>query len=179
MKIDAIKDGTGNIVISEDSFEMLLACLDNQKYVNEPPQNGDSLAEGIEYSSAQDTIQDVIDDYKRVCKNILHQKYIVFIDQENVFLAKKYEHQDVITPWSSDDVYKVQELFKDTEIKPDDFLKIVIPGVTTPEVERPWLIERTLDHDYKYLTVSEDGKYNRPWTEEERIKIEAILNNKL
>jgi hypothetical protein len=29
MKIEAKKDGKGNIVISEDSFKMILACLDN------------------------------------------------------------------------------------------------------------------------------------------------------
>ncbi len=29
IKIDAKKDGKGNIIITEDSFEMLLACIDN------------------------------------------------------------------------------------------------------------------------------------------------------
>ena len=40
MKLEAKKDGKGNVVISEDSFEMVLACLDNQKFVGEQPQNG-------------------------------------------------------------------------------------------------------------------------------------------
>lgn len=31
MKINAIKNGNGNILITEDSFEMLLSCLDKQK----------------------------------------------------------------------------------------------------------------------------------------------------
>lgn len=39
MKVDAIKDGQGNVVISEDSFEMLLNCLDNQKFIGELSEN--------------------------------------------------------------------------------------------------------------------------------------------
>jgi len=34
IKIEAKKDGKGNIIITEDSFEMLLACIDNQKFIN-------------------------------------------------------------------------------------------------------------------------------------------------
>jgi len=75
MKVDAYKDGKGNIVITEDSFEMLLACLDNQKFINESPQNGDSISVGEEkYKSTQTEIQEAIDDYNRECRRILHPK---------------------------------------------------------------------------------------------------------
>ena len=62
-KVDAYKDGKGNIIITENSFELLLACLDNQKFVHESPQNGDSLAEGeTSYKSKQQEIQETIDE---------------------------------------------------------------------------------------------------------------------
>lgn len=75
MKVDAHKDGKGNIIITEDSFEMLLGCLDNQKFIYEAPQNGDSLSIGIgEYNKTQNDIQNFIDDFNRECRNILHPR---------------------------------------------------------------------------------------------------------
>lgn len=77
MKIQAKKDGKGNIIISEDSFEMLLACLDNQKFVGEQPQNGDSLSVSEkEYWKGQEDIQNTIDHYNRQCREILHKPEI-------------------------------------------------------------------------------------------------------
>ena len=74
IKIEAKKDGKGNIIISENSFEMLLACLDNQKFINEPPPNGDALSlEYDEYRKIQKDNQDAIDYYVRQCKNIYIQ----------------------------------------------------------------------------------------------------------
>ena len=117
MKVEAIKDGKGNVVITEDSFEMLLSCLDNQKYVGEAPQNGDSISVGKdEYYKTQKDIQDVIDFYNRECRKILHQKYIFNTEESGYFLTKKYEHQEKITPWTGEDVGLVYELFKDTRI---------------------------------------------------------------
>jgi len=73
VKLEAKKDGQGNIVISEDSFEHLLNCLDNQKFVGELPINGDSMAVGVEeYYSVQEQIQDAIDDFNRQCRALLH-----------------------------------------------------------------------------------------------------------
>ena len=75
MKVEAIKDGKGNIVITEDSFEMLLACLDNQKFINDTPQNGDSLSVGeTVYKTTQQNIQETIDNYNRQCRDILNNK---------------------------------------------------------------------------------------------------------
>jgi len=63
----------GNIIISEDSFEHLLACLDNQKFVGEPPQNGDSLSVGYdEYYRVQNEIQHAIDNFNKQCRKLLH-----------------------------------------------------------------------------------------------------------
>ncbi len=73
MKLKMHKDGKGNIVISEDSFEMILACLDNQKFINETPQNGDSIVVGkSKYNKAQKDIQNAIDFYNRECRKVLH-----------------------------------------------------------------------------------------------------------
>lgn len=194
MNIEAIKDGKGNIVITEDSFEMLLACLDNQKFVHEAPQNGDSLAVGEEkYKSTQQDIQETIDSYNRACRNILHQKYIFSTSEDGYYLKKKYEHQNGLISWSAEDVAIVHELFKNTEIKwkkPEGLLPLdgseeIKEGtkpigktqdgwiVCEPTGKTPWLIERPLRYDNDYLTISEDGKNNRPWTQKE---IETIAS---
>ena len=34
LKIEAVKDGKGNVIISEESLEFILKCLDNQKFIN-------------------------------------------------------------------------------------------------------------------------------------------------
>lgn len=146
MEVNAIKDGNGNVVISEDSFEMLLACLDNQKFVGESPQNGDSLSVGEDnYWKGQEDIQNTIDSYNTECRKILHQKYIFETKNDGYYLTKKYEHQNDITPWSGEDVELVMEIFKNTTIN----------------------IERPLRYDGDYLTISEDGITNRPWKKEE------------
>ena len=112
------KDGLGNIIISEDSFEMLLACLDNQKFIHELPQNGDSLAVGEEhYKNSQQAMQKIIDDYNKQCRKFLHQKYIMELHADGYFLSKRYEHQDKITPWLEDDMYIVFKLFENTRIQ--------------------------------------------------------------
>ena len=117
MEVNAIKDGNGNVVISEDSFEMLLACLDNQKFVGESPQNGDSLSVGEDnYWKGQEDIQNTIDSYNTECRKILHQKYIFETKNDGYYLTKKYEHQNDITPWSGEDVELVMEIFKNTTI---------------------------------------------------------------
>lgn len=197
MKIEAKKDGKGNIVISEDSFEMILACLDNQKFVGELPQNGDSLSVGEDnYWKGQQDIQNAIDHYNRESRKILHQKYVLRTESDGYFLAKKYEHQSEDTEWTGEDVGKVYELFKDTRIvyeKPENLLPLdgteeIMEGtepigktqdgwIAVEPEPRPWLIERSLRFDYQYLTISEDGKTNRPWKKEEIEKISEILNN--
>ena len=67
VKLDAIKEN-GNIIISEDSFEHLLACLDNQKFAHEI--NADALTG--DYKKTQREIQEVIDDFNRQCRKLLH-----------------------------------------------------------------------------------------------------------
>ena len=177
VRLDAKKDGIGNIIITEDSFDYLLACLDNQKF--NPTQE----------------IQDFIDYYNNECRKILHQKYIIEAIDDNYFLTKRYKYQDSLTPWSGDDVGKVYELFKDTRIpwKPPQHLKPIgsksyIEGkeplgidengwfIVEPDPQ-PWLIERSLRHDFEYLTISEDGRNNRPWKEEEIENIRKIFDS--
>lgn len=196
MKVEAIKDGKGNIVISENSFELLLACLDNQKFVHEAPQNGDSLSVGEDnYKQTQESIQDTIDTYNRACRDILHQKYVFQTCPDGFWLTKRYEYQKDITPWSGEDIGKVYDVFKDTKIKwekpenliPLDGSEIIKEGSTPigktedgwmvePE-SRPWLIERPMRFGDEYLTISEDGITNRPWTQEEIILISKIFND--
>lgn len=188
IKLEAKKDGKGNIVITENSFEMLLACLDNQKFVGEAPQNGDSLATGEEqYKLTQKDIQNTIDEYNRECRNILHQKLIIVVSEDGYYLVKSYDSQDDLIDWSFDDVLKIRELFKDTEIlykKPDNLLPLdgtesIMDGTNPigkdergfiycePTEKTPWLIERAIFKSEAYLTISEDGKENRRWKKEE------------
>lgn len=180
INVNAFKDGLGNIVISEDSFDYLLACLDNQKF-NPLPDS-----------------QNFIDYYNSECRKILHQKYIFETLENSYYLTKRYFYQDKITPWSSEDIVKVYELFKHTKIEweaPKN-LKPIENGypvkgglngkkplgidengwiIYEPE-SQPWLIERALISDDNYLTISENGKNNRPWKIEEISKIENIFN---
>lgn len=72
VKLDARKEGN-YIIIHKDSFEYLLACLDNQKFVHEAPPNGDALVIGPEkYKATQENIQKIIDNFNRQCRSILH-----------------------------------------------------------------------------------------------------------
>lgn len=61
-----------DVVISKDSFEHLLNCLDNQKYLHEV--NADAIGSmGIEkIRSHQDTTQAAIDDFNRQCRQLLN-----------------------------------------------------------------------------------------------------------
>ena len=198
MKLEAIKDGCGNVIISEDSFEMLLACLDNQKFVGESPQNGDSISVGKDaYWKGQKDIQDTIDEYNHECRKILHQKYIFELDNVGYWLTKRFDNQEKITKWSGEDIDLVYELFKNTRIdyeKPENLIPLdgseEIKKGTVPigktedgwimcEPEpTPWLIERPFRGDNDYLTISENGKTNRPWKLEEIEQIKKLFNNK-
>ena len=185
MKVDAIKDGPGNVVISEDSFEMLLNCLDNQKFIGELSENQRSEN------------QRVIDDYNGRCRDILNQKYVFGVTHDGLSLYKRYEHQNENTEWTGNDVGLVYELFKDTVIKyeksvdllPLDGSEVIKEGsepigktkdgwiVVEPEPEpRPWLIERPIRCENEFLTISEDGFKNRPWTQEEVENITKLFN---
>lgn len=154
MNIDAYKDGKGNVIITEDSFEMLLACLDNQKFVGESPQNGDSLAEGPDsYYKTQNTIQKTIDDYNRTCREILHAGLKPFRDEKKYQLYKRYENSELNLEWQPEDVAKIQK---------------VIPNK---------YFERRLMTDCYTITISDDGHKNREWSDEEFDIVKKCLNN--
>ena len=71
VKLEAIKKN-GAILISEGSFQHLLNCLANQKFVGEAPINGDSVAVGKEeYYQVQNEMQDAIDDFWKQCMSLL------------------------------------------------------------------------------------------------------------
>lgn len=73
VKLNAKKDGLGNIVISEDSFEHLLNCLANQKFVGEAPPCGDAIDMGREeYAVTQNDMQAAIDNFYVQCREVLH-----------------------------------------------------------------------------------------------------------
>lgn len=63
VKLEARKEN-GQIIISEDSFEHLLNCLDNQKFIDDV--NADALT--CDYKSVQRENQAAIDDFNRQCR---------------------------------------------------------------------------------------------------------------
>lgn len=67
VKLDATK-ADGMVSISEDSFEHLLNCLDNQKFIREI--NADALT--CDYKKVQQETQQAIDDFSRQCRKLLH-----------------------------------------------------------------------------------------------------------
>lgn len=74
VKLKAIKKN-GSILISEGSFQHLLNCLANQKFVGEMPINGDSVSVGKEeYDRVQNSMQDAIDDFYKQCMDLLISK---------------------------------------------------------------------------------------------------------
>ena len=64
--LDAMKQD-GKIIISEDSFEHLLNCLDNQKFIDS--RNADSTT--CDANKVQKVNQAAIDDFNRQCRAIL------------------------------------------------------------------------------------------------------------
>ena len=59
----------GNIIISEEEFDHLLNCLDNQKFVGEGPCCGDAADMTKEdYEKVQNENQEAIDDFNRQCR---------------------------------------------------------------------------------------------------------------
>ena len=66
--LDARLSGN-DVIISQDSFEHLLACLDNQKFVR--VLNADALT--CDYKAVQKDTQEAIDDFNRQCRELLHQ----------------------------------------------------------------------------------------------------------
>ncbi len=67
----------GNVVISEGSFEHLLNCLDNQKFVDSAPCCGDEIDMAINdpvgYKQVKVDMQSAIDDFGRQCRKVLHE----------------------------------------------------------------------------------------------------------
>jgi len=70
VKLDAkkLKDG---ILISEDSFEHLLNCLDNQKFINDVNADGLSLGKN-HVKNIQKQNQKYIDDFNNQCRKLLN-----------------------------------------------------------------------------------------------------------
>lgn len=60
------------VTISHDSFEHLLSCLDNQKFINDV--NADGLVSG-DYQTVQADNQAAIDDFNRQCRGLLHDSH--------------------------------------------------------------------------------------------------------
>jgi len=169
MDVKIYKDGKGNVVVTEDYFRDIIYYCNN----------------------------DVIRNYGN---SVLYQKYIVETRSDNYFLTKRFEHQPNTISWyDGDAICKVNELFKDTILKrePIDISKlnpitddsiIMKDGpkpigindrgwvICEPEIE-PWKIEVAFRSEGDYLTISEDGVNNRPWTNEEIDKINNKINN--
>jgi len=62
VQLDAKKEN-GNIIITEDSFDHLLNCLDNQKFIPEYDKQTEDH---------KTMFQDYIDDFNIQCRNLLH-----------------------------------------------------------------------------------------------------------
>ncbi len=67
VKLEAKKVGN-DIVISQRSFEHLLNCLDNQKFINDV--NADALSPDTDYKQIQEDNQKAIDDFNRQCRKV-------------------------------------------------------------------------------------------------------------
>lgn len=70
VQLKAKKDGQGNVIISEDSLEHLLNCLDNQKFMGESPPDAMDM-ELSEFQKIHQDNQIKIDDFNRQCREML------------------------------------------------------------------------------------------------------------
>lgn len=165
MQKDIYKDGKGNIIVSEDFFSILIGNIDSQQVSN-------------------------------YCRSILYQPIVIETKSENYYLTKRYSHQsDLISWYEGEEIAIVNELFKDTVLKRpkrihkatqdyfeylDDLEKMEILCCQAIEQQpEPFHIETSFKSDGEYLTISEDGQNNRPWTEEEINKIREAIDYRI
>lgn len=155
-KIEAYKNEYGDIVVSRDSFEMLLSCLDNQKFINNPVLNGDYLSTSKEDRyKTQREMQETIDFYNTSFRDILHDQYEVSVDKNQRSLRKKFaKTSQSYLPWTSFDLDKIQKHFTEN-------------------------LKRSLSTDYIDLRITEKDNQNnfRDWANEEIKKVQDILND--
>lgn len=176
MNIDAIKDGEGNIIISEESFREVADTLGLISSV---------LESTIKSSRLMIDSADINDGYIHM-NSILNQKYEFELLEDGYFLAKKFPLQSGYIPWNGIDAHKVRELFKDTKLVRDSEPEIPLSSESSDEAPfagdnpeptiGPWLIERSSRTDYIYLTISENGRTNRPWTLDELEQVKNQFN---
>jgi len=167
MEVKIYKDGKGNVVVTEDYFRNIMY---NLKDAN-------------------------IKSYRN---SVLSQKILIIPISDNYYLTKMFEHQpDLISWYNGDEIVKINELFKDTVLirKPINISELKPITGETPIIEdteplgtdedgwvvckqenEPWKIEVAFRSEGDYLTISEDGINNRPWTEEEIELINNTLN---
>lgn len=157
-----IKDGKGNIIIDEKTFELLLS------------NDIDTIikCKKILY---QKYIFYTIEDGYYLCKRYENQENITEWSGNDVGLVYELFKDTRIK-------YKTP-----TGILPLDGTESIMEGPTPigknlegwiiyePE-PRPWLIEISMRSDSMYLTISEDGHNNRPWKQEEINMIDEIFN---
>lgn len=160
--MNIIKNGDGTYTINEEDFEKIFLNINNK----------------IEL--------------KRELLAIIEQKVNIFTISDDYYLCKSFDF-NTYCEWTVEDINKIKELFKHTErigklpddLEPLDGTEDIMEGTNPvgkkdgwlyckPEKEN-WLIERTLFSDGTYLTISEDGSYNRPWKEEEINKIQELF----
>ncbi len=68
VKLNATKKD-GFVIVSENSFEHLLNCLDNQKFIREI--NADATT--CDYKKVQEENQKAIDDFNSQCRRLLNK----------------------------------------------------------------------------------------------------------
>ena len=167
MEVKIYKDGKGNVVVTEDYFRNII------------------------YNLKDTNIQSY-------CNSVLSQKILIIPISDNYYLTKRFEYQPNIISWyDGNTISKVVELFKNTVLKrkPRDITKLNPITNETPIIEdteplgidkdgwivceqgiESWKIEVAFRSEGDYLTISEDGINNRPWTEEEIELINNTLN---
>lgn len=157
MRQEIYKDGKGNVVISEQLFSLITGNIDNIQLRN-------------------------------YCIAILHQQILIEPKSDNYYLTKRYSHQRELISWyDGNGLCKVLELFKDTELKRPELTeeqkqltfkeeKFYLELMPVMPEKEPFKIETAFRSEGEYLTISEDGVNNRPWTQEEINAIQNIIN---
>ena len=125
------------------------------------------------------------------CSSIVNQPIVFETKNEGYFLTKRYSHQPNTLSWYDGyEFQKIKDIFKNTRLvrkesvkkmledidndkskeyclEPESILKDNLLPICEDFYHEPWLIEIAFRSEGDYLTISEDGVNNRPWTEYE------------
>lgn len=153
-KIKMFKNNNGDIVIDKDYFSTIIYQLNDERIVG-------------------------------YCNDVLNRKIIIEPKSNNYYITKRFQNQSNIISWyDGDEFIKIKELFKNTIIQKEK-TKTISDSLKEDRLDKSpisitdnesFKIEIGFRSEGDYLTISEDGINNRPWSFDEIDEINKVIN---